>query len=93
MDNNKLYLLGGYKNDMGKCLSWKIDFTSDDDDQINDNYKRIEKISVLRNRIIEECEGLMYFYGQQKFDKYNDCFININIQGKIINFPKNILEK
>ena len=93
MDNNKLYLLGGYKNDMGKCLSWKIDFTSDADDQINDNYKRIEKISVLRNKIIEECEGLMYFYGQQKFDKYNDCFININIQGKIINFPKNILEK
>ena len=93
--SNEIFVLGGDKYNKREYLSWKIEFTSDSDDESNDNYKMIEKIILLKNNWLKNYEnkGILYFYGQQMFMQYNDYFCNIDFEGNLKIFQKNIFNE
>ena len=92
IDNN-IYVLGGYQYGIGQNLNWKISFTSDTEDEQDNKNKTIISIVNLRSQSLKEDEKIFSFYGQQKFIKYQNYFININMQGKIFEFTLNQLDE
>lgn len=84
-----IYVLGGSVYGLGNNLNWKITFTEDEKDQTDNEYKRIDSIFNLPINKINKSKGILSFYGQQRFVKYHDYFMNINIQGKDIQFQQN----
>ena len=88
-DDNNIYILGGYGFELGHNLNWKISFINDNNEQAESNHKIISSIEILKSKALNEYEGVLSFYGQQNFIKYQDKFHNINIQGKYMNFNIN----
>ena len=90
---DNVYILGGYQHGIGNNLNWKIYFSSDERDKEDKEYKRIESIINLKSEKIKKYGGILSFYGQQKFMKFQDSFININILGNHVKFSKNQLDE
>ena len=90
---NNIYVLGGYQYGIGQNLNWKIFFTSDAEDEKDNRNKRITSIVNLRSQSLKDDEKIFSFYGEQKFIKYQNYFINVNMQGKIFEFTQNQLDE
>lgn len=86
--NNNVFILGGKRKE--KYLNYKINFTSDEEDKIKENYKRIQDIVLLENKVLKEYDGNLHFLGQQQFMENSDYFHNINGQGRHMLFHKSI---
>ena len=91
--SNNIYVLGGYGYGLGNNLNWKISFIDDKEGQDDICYKKIESIVNLKSNSVNKCLGILSFYGQQKFIKYQDKFHNINIQGIYLRFQKSQLDE
>ena len=88
-NENKIFILGGNRYEFNGAINFKLYFTNDDVNN-SENFKRIKNIELMENKTLNEYDGFLYFLGQQSFMKFDDCFHNINGQGKYIIFPKNI---
>ena len=88
-----VYVLGGYQHGIGNNLNWKINFTSDERDKEDNEFKRIESIINLKGDKIKNYGGILSFYGQQKFIKLQDSFANLNILGNHVKFTKSQLDE
>ena len=90
---DNVYILGGYQHGIGNNLNWKINFTSDIRDKEDNEFKRIESIINLKSDKIKNYSGILSFYGQQKFIKLKDSFVNLNILGNHVKFTKSQLDE
>ena len=90
---DNVYVLGGYQHGIGNNLNWKINFTTDSRDKEDNEFKRIDSIIYLKSDKIQNYDGILSFYGQQKFIKLQDSFANLNILGKHVKFTKSQLDE
>ena len=90
---DNVYVLGGYQHGIGNNLNWKINFTTDSRDKEDNEFKRIDSIIYLKSDKIQNYDGILSFYGQQKFIKLQDSFANLNILGKNVKFTKSQLDE
>ena len=91
-NNNNLYILGGYNEKLKSFHNFKIDFLKFCDERHKTDTFKINTVSLIKNKKINNKNIFYKFLGQQIFIKKDQDFFNVNGQGKGIIINKMDLE-